>query len=407
MGVLPLFLPGREPWRLQLKFEGKFSMNDGKPRPAPLGYATLMAMSIYDLARVTSWSEPMLKNLALLGAGAGDRSAEKVRWDNSEKVKQYNQRVREWFARLAREVTLGDVLRVLEAEYAQMRHAEYGVRHKNHLRKICELGLTRLDSIALPQETIDLALLRKLPREKLLALDGRYLASIGEKTMANYREWAEKKNGTPPPPFTVGELLAQPPEGHELAPAVAVATWRLLLALGFGEEEGPFMAAASRLAQLPPRRLVAPRKKKAPPLSPAAGQYKRLVAGLVKRGEVTPEIAQQLVAKAMAMQGADPVAPEIPPLPAAAKPLGDSCPKRRCFSKPTARSQTNICGVAKIVKKIKGMEFQYYVAMIYPSKESQRKKHFSVQRYGEAKALALAKKQRRAWELEYYGPAPS
>ena len=273
-------------------------MDNDKPLPTQHNPATLMGMSIFALAEITNWSEYMAKTLALLGGG--ERAKQKVQWNKSEPVREYDRRVKEWFANLIREVTLGEVLLVLEEEYRQTRAKEYWHKHKNYLMKIGELGLNRLDSIALPPETITLSVLQALPRERLLALDGRFLAPIGEKAMEAYRLASQEETGLFPPPFTVGELLANPPERHGLSAKEAEATQLLLKELGFTAGDGLFMEWLSPAAAREMRRLRAKGQKKRRPRAPGPKmQARRLVASLVKSGEISAEVAAQLVAKAL------------------------------------------------------------------------------------------------------------
>lgn len=193
--------------------------------------SALLSMNLFDLAAAYGWFPAIRNNMALLVYQGTD----KPKWDNDE---EYPQLLREWLERASKEVTLQQVIEKLEEQYRQLYIRNYWRQQQTRLARICALGFTRLNSVALPQSTVTIALLKTLTRPKLLALDGRLLGSIPEPVMAEYRARLQERSGILPPPFTIKELLVSSELRSQLPPKVVSQTIPILQELGLADREG-------------------------------------------------------------------------------------------------------------------------------------------------------------------------
>lgn len=224
-----------------------------------------LTMNLFDLATACNWHDSLRNHMALFVYQKNDKPI----WNSAN---PYMQLLRDWLVRVSQEVTLQQVIEKLEQQYRQVYIYNYWAANRTHLGKICSLGFTRLDSIALPQSTITIELLKTLPRPKLLALDGRLLGTIPEPVMAAYRSRLNMPRGVLPPPFTIKELLENSEVWRLLPPKVERNTIPVLQELGLANPKG-----------------VASTPKPLPKLS---------LPDLLKTKGVSQELAAQLVASA-------------------------------------------------------------------------------------------------------------
>lgn len=144
---------------------------------------------------------------------------------------------------------LKDLLWSLEEEYKECRKpSKFNERFRSWQKLFSALGLTRLDSIVLPQNTVTKETLKAIPREKLMQMDASVLGTMSSTSLEYYRrgdafwETYDDKDLLPPP--TIAQLLA------ETAPPVfkesIFATLRLLKELGFDYEDGLFLQWGTR-----------------------------------------------------------------------------------------------------------------------------------------------------------------
>ena len=154
-------------------------------------------------------------------------------------------------------VTLQDVIVVLEEMYAEATgpfQRKYWQSNKTVLQRICDLGFTRLDSVALPQSTISLEDLKKLDRDKLLSLDARLLGTIKESAAARYLE-VEGSHWRSPvyyegSPATIKDVLDGRAQVIFRTKETEEKTRKALMQLGFTFEDGPFMRSSDRYRKL-------------------------------------------------------------------------------------------------------------------------------------------------------------
>lgn len=105
------------------------------------------------------------------------------------------------------------------------------------------IGLTRLDTLLLPNTTVTFELLSKLDRDDLLGRDAGALGTFSDRELlykANYHHRYGYYNDEVMPRLTVRDVLQSHPSrfrGWGAAKTIA-----LLERLGFGPEDGPFMA---------------------------------------------------------------------------------------------------------------------------------------------------------------------
>lgn len=200
----------------------------------------LLNSSIAELAAKHNWPTQMWRDMVRVSHPRSDYAGANFR--------EENRRVDE----LAKKTCLRDVIRSLEAVYAKYRvPSEFHSSFRSCRKKIVELGLTRLDAIFLPQDTVTTDMIKAVPKEKLLQMDARILGTLSSALLSHYRYESNNREDTryfegellPFP--TVAELISKVPHWsfHE---EVLTATLRLLKSMGFTYDDGPFFQEGTR-----------------------------------------------------------------------------------------------------------------------------------------------------------------
>ena len=139
--------------------------------------------------------------------------------------------------RLKAKTKLREVFDYLEDEYSRTwRHYYFQIKHQSVLTMFESIGITRIDSIIMPQKTVTLKILKTISKENILGMDARILGTMSATALLNYGLKRPIKKAHFP---TVGELLKA---GHCWKNKKIISnTIFLLRELGFSEEDGPFM----------------------------------------------------------------------------------------------------------------------------------------------------------------------
>ncbi|HLM84320.1 MAG TPA: hypothetical protein VK254_03885 [Candidatus Bathyarchaeia archaeon] len=199
----------------------------------------LLGTSIAELAEKNNWPTQMRRDMVRVSYPRSEYE--------SETFREENRRVDE----LAKKTCLKDVLSSLERIYSKYRvPSEFHTSFRTCRKRFVELGLTRLDAIFLPQETVTPEMIKAIPKEKLLQMDARILGTISSTLLGYYRykdtDYKDLDLEDELLPFpTVAELISKEPHWsfHE---EVLTATLRLLWDMGFTYDDGLFFQAGTR-----------------------------------------------------------------------------------------------------------------------------------------------------------------
>lgn len=184
----------------------------------------LFEKTIAELASEFNWSTSLSRKMVIF-ANEGVRRAE--------------------LDTLKAKTTLKDVVEKLEFNFYKTgrggREAIYNA--------LISLGLTRLDSVALPQKTVTVEMLKQLTKDKLLTMSACVLGTMSMVALWQCSEYyleyifkdyekGERRSSLP----TIAELLTN---GHYWENKTMIyRTVILLRELGFTDDDGPFMQIA-------------------------------------------------------------------------------------------------------------------------------------------------------------------
>lgn len=205
--------------------------------------AVALKMSIFDLAKKFGWSIHVIDNMTEM---VDDRFiwCEKCQRSKPKKWKGCVGMLGVRVDCFSKKIILKDILTAFEAGYDKISHAQSQYCKGLVLKSLCNIGFTRLDSVALPQSTIKIEDLKKLSREKLLLLDARLLGTISENVTFKNRIRHDRhfKEYFLAPP-TVGDVISGSyySDSRGLTKKTENKTREVLAQLGFGYEDGPFM----------------------------------------------------------------------------------------------------------------------------------------------------------------------
>ncbi len=172
-------------------------------------YNRLMSMTILRLAKEFNWDK---------------KTQQMMVWDvagNSYETKSLD--------RAIKRAHLEHVLGCLEKLHDKLDYSSFYGQDRKIIKKLIEIGFTRIDLIIMPPSTISLAMLKKISKKKLLKMDARILDI--ESGQARY-----VKNPT------IAELLkSYYPFGNSFLKRQDLAIIKTLTSLGFSYKDGIFM----------------------------------------------------------------------------------------------------------------------------------------------------------------------
>lgn len=146
---------------------------------------------------------------------------------------------------LAAQTTLRECLTGLEKKYAEQRRSHYFYNdYRGILKRIIDLGLTRLDCVVIPQSTVTKDMLKSISKIDLLKKDASVLGTVSNLALTDYRH-NDKSPKNPLPWPTVADLLSQMPYAG-ISEKSWKATRQLLEDLGFTYEDGLFLQWGTR-----------------------------------------------------------------------------------------------------------------------------------------------------------------
>ena len=216
--------------------------------------AVALGMSIADLGKEFGWARPTRtnmigiceRNVSLLklcqNCTDSDQCWSTVKGDSTLSVGEQEHKR---FDCLEKRILLKDLLWTLELMYSHLEavNGRYWRQYRSIFQKIIPIGLTRLDCVALPQSTITLEDLKKLPRKKLLSLDARLLGTISEITAAKYSVYHDNHlKAHRLSPATIADVLkGKASKIFIMNKHTENKTREVLVQLGFAYEDGSFM----------------------------------------------------------------------------------------------------------------------------------------------------------------------
>ncbi|MFA6160341.1 MAG: hypothetical protein WC678_04640 [Parcubacteria group bacterium] len=153
---------------------------------------------------------------------------------------------------LKAKITLRDVVEKLEYEFyhAGGRHEFFRGGYRFIQNILISLGLTRLDSVALPQKTVTKEMLKQLTKDELLAMNACVLGTMSTIVLLQcgeyYLEHIKCCEGVQRGSFlpSIAELLTIGLRWRWGNKAMIYRTVVLLKELGFTDDDGPFMQIA-------------------------------------------------------------------------------------------------------------------------------------------------------------------
>ncbi|MDO9230873.1 MAG: hypothetical protein Q7U36_00115 [bacterium] len=199
----------------------------------------LFKKTIAELASEFNWSKSRSKEMVMFANG----------WVYLRKKDQAE------LDALKAKTTLRDVVKKLEFEFYNTggRHTFFKGGHGAIHNALMSLGLTRLDSIAIPQKTVTMEMLKQLTKDELLAMSACVLGTMSIIALWNYgkiiyflNHGIEEEEHMVSLP-TIAELLTVKTcseWSHLQNKAMIYRTVVLLRELGFTDDDGPFMQIA-------------------------------------------------------------------------------------------------------------------------------------------------------------------